>query len=172
MKSKIIILLIAFISTISIAQSKVGTIDSDYIMSLMPEAKIVMLRTQAYGAKLDSSFSLKTQNYQARVDDFKKKEKEMGELMKKTLINEIAALEQDIKKYQTNGNKLMQLKQNELMRPLYKILNDAINTVSKENGYTQVLTSTGNQFVYIDEKFDITALVMAKLGVKEPEVKK
>ena len=66
----------------------------------------------------------------------------------------------------------MQLKQNELMRPLYKILNNAINTVSKENGYTQVLTSTGNQFVYIDEKFDITALVMAKLGVKEPEVKK
>tara|TARA_B110000503_G_scaffold82337_1_gene125647 strand:+ start:157 stop:675 length:519 start_codon:yes stop_codon:yes gene_type:complete len=172
MKSKITILLIAFISTVSIAQSKVGTIDSDYIMSLMPEAKIVMARTQAYGIKLDSSFAIKTQNYQARIDEFKSKEKEMGELMKKTLINEIAALEQDIKKYQTNGNKLMQLKQNELMRPLYKILNDAINIVSKENGYTQVLTSTGNQFVYIDVKFDITALVMAKLGVKEPAVKK
>jgi outer membrane protein len=172
MKSKITILLIAFISTVSIAQSKVGTIDSDYIMSLMPEAKIVMARTQAYGIKLDSSFAIKTQNYQARIDEFKSKEKGMGELMKKTLINEIAALEQDIKKYQTNGNKLMQLKQNELMRPLYKILNDAINIVSKENGYTQVLTSTGNQFVYIDVKFDITALVMAKLGINEPAVKK
>ena len=172
MKLKITILFIAFISSAAIAQTKVGTIDSDYIMSLMPEAKVVTKRSQAYGAKLDSSFSLKTQNFQARVSDFKKKEKEMGELMKKTIIKEISALEQDIKNYQSNGNKLMQLKQNELMRPLYKLLNDAINTIAKENGYTQVLTITGNQFVYIDEKFDITNLVMAKLNIKEPLVKK
>ena len=172
MKSKITILFIAFISTISIAQTKVGTIDSDYIMNLMPEAKVVVERSQAYGARLDSSYSLKTQDFKARVDDFKKKEKEMGELMKKTMIKEITALEQDIKKFQSNGKKLMQLNQNELMRPLYKILNDAISTVAKENGYTQVLTTTGNQFVYLDEKFDITELVMAKLGVKVPEVKK
>jgi len=171
MKLKITILFIAFISTAAIAQTKVGTIDSDYIMTLMPEAKIVSKRSQAYGAKLDSSFSLKTQNFQTRVEDFKNKEKEMGELMKKTIIKEISALEQDIKNYQTNGNKLMQLKQNELMRPLYKLLNDAINAVANENGYTQVLTITGNQFVFIDEKFDITNLVMAKLAIPEPEVK-
>ncbi len=171
MKLKITILFIAFISTVAIAQTKVGTIDSDYIMTLMPEAKIVSKKSQAYGAKLDSSFSLKTQNFQTRVEDFKNKEKEMGELMKKTIIKEISALEQDIKNYQTNGNKLMQLKQNELMRPLYKLLNDAINAVANENGYTQVLTITGNQFVFIDEKFDITNLVMAKLAIPEPEVK-
>jgi len=171
MKLKITILFIAFISTAAIAQTKVGTIDSDYIMTLMPEAKIVSKKSQAYGAKLDSSFSLKTQNFQTRVEDFKNKEKEMGELMKKTIIKEISALEQDIKNYQTNGNKLMQLKQNELMRPLYKLLNDAINAVANENGYTQVLTITGNQFVFIDEKFDITNLVMAKLAIPEPEVK-
>ena len=95
----------------------------------------------------------------------------MGELMKKTLIKEINALEADLKNYQNNGTKLMQLKQNELMRPLYKLINDAINNVAKENKYTQVLTSTGNQFVYIDDNFDITKLVITKLGLTEPEVK-
>lgn len=172
MKLKITILFIAFISTFSFAQTKVGTINSDYIMGLMPESKIVVKRSQAYVAKLDSSFSIKTKNYQTKVADFRSKEKEMGELMKKTLINELAALEQDIKKYQSNGTKLVQLKQNELMKPLYKLLNNAIDSVAKENGYTQVLTTTGNQFVYIDEKFDITKLVLAKLGIKEPIVKK
>ena len=66
---------------------------------------------------------------------------------------------------------LMQLKQNELMRPLYKKLNDAIELVAKENKFTQILTVQGNQFAYIDEKFDITKLVMNKLGLKEPEIK-
>jgi outer membrane protein len=57
------------------------------------------------------------------------------------------------------------------MRPLYKLINDAINAVAKENKYSQVLTSTGNQFVYIDDNFDITKLVIAKLGLTEPELK-
>lgn len=171
MKLKITLLFIAFISTISIAQTKTGTINNDYIINLMPEAQIVIKNTQAYGARLDSSFSIKMKEYQDRVTDFRKKEKELGELMKKTLIKEIAALEQDVKQYQQNATKLIQLKQNELMTPLYKKLNEAINQVVKENGYTLILTSSGNDFAYIDEKYDITKLVMAKLGLKEPEVK-
>ena len=91
--------------------------------------------------------------------------------MKKTLIQEITIMEQEMKKFQDNGNKLMQLRQNELMRPLYDLLNSTIEAIAKENKYTQILTSTGNQFAYIDEKFDITQLVMDKLGVKEPEIK-
>jgi outer membrane protein len=171
MKIKITILFIAFISSFSFAQTKVGTIDSDYIINIMPESKIVVERSQAYGIKLDSSFSIKMKDYEDRVKDFRAKEKEMGELMKKVLVEELTALEQDMKKYQENGNKLMQLKQNELMRPLYKKLNVAVSEIAKENGYSQVFTKAGNQFAYIDEAFDITKLVIAKLGIVEPQIK-
>ncbi|NJN50083.1 MAG: OmpH family outer membrane protein, partial [Polaribacter sp.] len=94
-----------------------------------------------------------------------------GELEKKAIYNEIAALEDEVRKYQDNGTKLMQLKQNELMRPLYAKLNEAIDAIAKANGYTQVLTSSGNDFAYIDLKYDITKLVLDKLGIKEPENK-
>ncbi len=171
MKSKITILFIAFLSTISIAQTKTGTINSDYIINIMPEAKIVVKKTQEYGARLDSSFSIKMKEYQDKVADFKEKEKEMGDLMKKTMIKELTGLEQNMNQYQNNGKKLMQLKQNELMRPLYKKLSDAIKVVVKEQGYTHILTISGNEFAYVDEKYDITELVMAKLGIKAPEVK-
>lgn len=171
MKFKLTLVLVAFISTFSIAQTKTGTIDSDYIINIMPESEIVIARSQQYGARLDSLFSIKMVDYQARVKDFRDKEAEMGVLMKKTLVKELTELEQDIKQYQDNGNKLMQLKQNELMRPLYKKLNLAIDEIAKENGYTLILTTTGNQFAYIDQKFDITKLVMAKLNIKEPEIK-
>lgn len=173
MKSKIIFICIALLSSISfLAQSKVGTIDSDYIVNLMPEAKIVVKRAQTYGAKLDSSFQIKLKEYQTKIEAYKKNEKTLGTLAKKTAVQELTSLESDIKKYQTNGQKLMQLKREELMRPLYKKLSDAIAAVSKANGYTQILTITGNQFAYIDDKFDITELVMKKLGVKKPEPKK
>ena len=172
MKSKILFICIALLSTVSIAQSKVGTIDSEYIIGLMPETKVVLKRSQDYGAKLDSSFSIKLKLYQTKIETFKKNEKTLGALAKKTEIAELTQMEADIKQYQQNGNKLMQLKKNELMRPLYKKLNDAIIAVSKAGKYTQVLTLTGNQFAYIDNKFDITDLVIKNLGIKIPEVKK
>jgi len=171
MKSKIILLVVTFFSTVSIAQSKVGTIDSEYIISLMPEAKIVLEKSQAYGAKLDSSFSIKVEDFQVKLKDFQDNQATLSDLMKKTKSKELAEMETDIKKYQQNGSQLLKLKQNELMRPLYNKLSEAIRDVSKANKFTQVLTITGNQFAYIDDAFDITGLVMTKLGIKVPENK-
>mgnify|MGYP003987992989 CR=1 FL=1 len=68
MKSKIIFICIALLSTISIAQSKVGTVDTEYILKLMPETAIVSEKSQAYGARLDSSFSIKVKEYQTKID--------------------------------------------------------------------------------------------------------
>jgi outer membrane protein len=171
MKLKITVLFIAFISTLTIAQSKVGTIDSEYIIGLMPESKMVIALTEAYGAKLDSSFSIKVEDFKAKLEDYKLKEKDMGELEKKTIQKELSGLDQDIQNYQKTGNTLMGLRRDELMRPLYTKLSKAISIVSKENGYTQILTATGNEFAYVDAKFDITELVLTKLEVVIPEVK-
>lgn len=169
MKLKITLILIICFSAVSIAQTKVGTVDSKYILALMPEAKIVEQRAKSYGTKLDSSFNIKLQDFKTRVAGFQKRKKEMGQLEKKTYVDELTALESDIKKYQDNGRKLVQLKQNELLRPLYKKLSDAIVAVSKEEKYTQILTITGNEFAYTDEKFDITDLVIKKLGITVPQ---
>jgi outer membrane protein len=171
MKLKITVLFIAFISTLTIAQSKVGTIDSEYIIGLMPESKMVIALTEAYGAKLDSSFSIKVEDFKAKLEDYKLKEKDMGELEKKTIQKELSGLDQDIQNYQKTGNTLMGLRRDELMRPLYTKLSKAISIVSKENGYTQILTATGNEFAYVDAKFDITELVLTKLEVVIPEAK-
>ena len=46
------------------------------------------------------------------------------------------------------------------MRPSYKKLGDVIALVSIENGFTQVLTTTANQFAYLDATLDITELVL------------
>jgi len=172
MKLKIIFICITLFSTVSIAQSKVGTVDSEYIIKLMPETTVVSKRSQAYGARLDSSFSIKLKEYQTKIDAFKKNEKTMETALKKASYKELAEMEADIKKYQLNGNKLMQIKSDELMRPLYKKLSEAIALVSKAENYTQILTISGNEFAYVDTKFDITELVLKSLGVKIPVAEK
>ena len=81
-------------------------------------------------------------------------------------------MEADIKKYQLNAKKLMKIKSDELMRPLYKKLSEAIALVSKSENYTQILTISGNEFAYLDNNFDITELVIKSLGIEIPVAEK
>jgi outer membrane protein len=96
----------------------------------------------------------------------------MGVLEKKTIQKELTTLEEDLNKYKKNASMLLGLKRDELMRPSYKKLSDVIALVSKENGFTQILTTTGNQFAYLDASLDITLLVLDKLGIVIPEPNK
>lgn len=169
MKSKIFLAILLTLGYYSFAQTKVGTVDSDYIVNLMPQTKKAIERSRLYGAKLDTTFNAKVTTYKTKIEAFKKAEKTLTTEDRKTKINELAGLEQDIKKYQQNGNALMQLRKSELMRPIYKKVGEIISEVAKANGYTQILTLKGNEFAYIDPKFDITKLVMDRLGLKEPE---
>lgn len=169
MKLKISLLFIALITSINYGQTKVGTINNDYVLNLMPEAKIVIKMSQDYGAKLDSTFSIKINEFKLKFEDYKKKEKEMGDLEKKVAQTELNKLDQEVQQYKKNGETLMTLKRDELMRPLYAKLNKVISEICKENGYSQILTTTGNQFAYIDPKYDITELVIKKLGIEIPK---
>ncbi|WP_299123579.1 OmpH family outer membrane protein [uncultured Tenacibaculum sp.] len=167
MKFKFILFAITLFTTLSYAQTKVGTVNSDYIISKMPQMKNVIRRVENYSKKLDSSFQIKLKEFQTKVETFKTSQKSLSEEDKKNKAQEIATLEQEINNFRQNGAKLLQIQRNDSMRPLYKKLSEVIAEVSKANGYTQILTTNGNQFGYIDERYDITKLVLEKLGIKE-----
>jgi len=167
MKSKIIFLVAILLSTISFAQTKLGTVNSELIISKMPQMKTVLQRNDTYSKKLDSSLNIKFTDYKSKVESFKAEEKIMTADDKKVRISELQKIEQDMGKFRKNGTAMMQLRRDEFMRPLYKKLSEVISEVAKANGYTQILTTGGNEFGYIDEKFDITQLVLTKLGIKE-----
>lgn len=171
MKLRLLTIALVFTSLFATGQTKIGTIDSELIVGLMPEIKTVMNRLGDYAKKLDSSYQIKVKEYQDKVAAFQKLG-DVSDNFKKIKVDEIAELERGLQTSQDNGNKLIQLKRNELMRPLYKRLREVIGEIAKANGYTQILTTTGNEFAYLDEKFDITQMVMDKLGLKIPEKKK
>ncbi|RKF03827.1 periplasmic chaperone for outer membrane proteins Skp [Tenacibaculum lutimaris] len=167
MKLKITFILALFFIGFTNAQTKVGTVDSELIISKMPQMKGVLQRVENYGKQLDSSFQIKATEYKSKIDSFKAEEKIMTDDDKKTRVQEIQVLEQEMAKFRQNGTAMMQIQREQSLRPLYKKVSEVIAEVAKENGYTQILTTTGNEFGYLDERFDITKLVLDKLGIKE-----
>jgi len=168
MKTKFTLFItILFIGFSTHAQNKVGTVDSDYIMARMPQLKTVQERISKYGAKLDSIRKDKIAQYDAKAKAYNDAVKTLSEADKKTKYDEIAKMNQEILKFRQNASQMMQLRREEYLRPLYKKIGDVVAQVAKEKGYSQILTSNGNQFAYFDPKHDITKLVLEKMGIKE-----
>lgn len=172
MKTKIISFIFLLTLSLGYSQTKVGTIDSELIIGLMPETKKVLDLLSNYATRLDSTYQIKYKDYQDKVEAYKKNEKTFSKDYNKIKMDEIVDIEKELQQNQTNANKLIQMKRNELMRPLYKKLRGVIEEVSKAGGYTQILTTTGNEFAFIDSNYDITQKVLDKLGLKLPEPKK
>jgi len=166
MKIKYISLSVAFIlfSVNIIAQSKVGTVNVNDILTNLPEITTVEKAIAEYKGELENTLSKKVAAYKTKVEAYKNNAPNYSDVMKKTMGEELYNLENDLKKFQQNGIKLTQLKQDELLRPLYKKISDMITIIAKEQKYTQILTIDGNEFAYADEKFDITTIVKTKLG--------
>lgn len=167
MKSKLIVIIALVISSITIAQSKVGTVNSEYIVGKMPQMKQVIERVNNYGKKLDSTFNVKAQDYKTKVESFKTSQPTLSEADKKTKINELAALEQEMAQFRKNGAAMIKLRRDDFLRPLYVKVGELISEIAKADGYTQVLTTSGNEFAFIDDRFDITKKVLDKLGITE-----
>ncbi|MCD9582870.1 OmpH family outer membrane protein [Tenacibaculum maritimum] len=126
----------------------------------------MLKRVEKYAKQLDSSFQIKGKEYQTKVEAYKAGLKTMSTADKKAKSTEIITLENNLTKFKQNGAKMLQLQREQSMRPLYQKLSETIAEVAKANGYTQILTTNGNEFGYIDERFDITQLVLDKLGIK------
>ncbi len=166
---KLSILIIAIVSSLQMnAQSKVGTIDVDFIISKMPLLEQVNNDVNTYGKELENQLKEKVSTYEALIKVYQESETTYTKEVKKMKRDEIITIEQDIQKFQKNGSSLVQIRQNELMNPLYQLIGDAMNTIAEEEKFTQIFT-IDNSIAYLDPNFDITKKVMVKLGIAIPE---
>lgn len=162
---KLSLLFIAFIFSFQLlAQSKVGTIDIEYILSKMPEIVQVGVDVKTYSDELDNLFQVKYTKYKVLINVYQENETGYTDAEKKTKQDEIIDLENEMQQFQQNSSTLIKIRQNELLRPLYMKISEALNVVSNEEKFTQVFT-VDNTIVYLDTNFDITITVMKKIGL-------
>lgn len=159
---------ILFIGISSLAQSKVGAVDVDYILSQMPEMTTVQQQMELYGNQLDADLNKKVEEYKKLVEAYRTGEAKFSEEQKKEKQTELMELEQDIQKFQQNGVKLMDIKQQEYLKPLYQKIGNALEKIAKAQNYTQVMQTTAD-VVYLDPNYDLTVPILNELGILVPK---
>lgn len=151
------------------AQTKVGTIDADYILNQLPEMAQVNEGMKAYNTELQTELETTIGKYEALVKDYQENNSTYTVEEKKAKEGEIIGLENDIKSFRQKASVMMQMKRNELTQPLFEKINTAMLQVIQEEKYTQILHAGGNALAFSSEEYDITKKVLAKLGITAAE---
>ena len=152
------------------ATQKIGYADWDYIFPQLPEFKTIDSDLKAHRSQLESQMEAKNKDFQAKYEAFSKLPATTPDAIRNDKTRELEALQESIQKFQQDAQSSFQNKQNALMEPIFNKVGKAIEDVAKENGYTfiinpQLLTGGGDILLYSDEKYNISDLVLKKLGV-------
>lgn len=151
------------------ATQKIGYADWDYIFSQLPAFKQVDSELKAHRAQLESQMEAKQRDLQTKYEAFQKLPATTDNAIRADKQRELETLNESLQKFSQDAQTSLQNKQNTLMEPVFTKVGKAIEEVAKENGFAFIINAQtlqgGDILLYSDEKFDISALVLKKLGV-------
>ena len=163
---KLAILALFGLLTFNTFAQKLGHLDAQEILALMPEREKATEDYQEYAKGLESQLMSMQSEYQSEIQDYQDNEATYSDLVKQDKIAEIQGLEQRIGTFQQSAQESLQRKEVELLSPILEKLQNAINEVAEDGDYTYIFdNSTGGMLLYSKESENISSLVKKKLGL-------
>ncbi len=149
------------------AQTKIGYISVDYVVSLIPETtKLDSIINRYQADSVNQQYAQIVSLYQYKDSVYRDSLHKAPPAVLKQIEQELPGLVYQIQNWQTIAQQMTENKQNELLAPIYRKVYDAIKVVAKEKGYSHVFNKEA--FLVAPEGDDMLLLVAAKLKVKLP----
>jgi len=145
---------------------KLGHIDRQKLMLLLPERKDAETKMQAFAKTLDDRLKAMGTEYQTKMADAQGRAETMTQTEKEMVVREIQELEQRITAAQEKAQEDLAKQEEELLKPMVDKTNKAINDVAGENNFTYIFDTSTGFVLYFDKGEDILPLVKTKLGIQ------
>ena len=166
---KVLFLGVAFfvMSGVAQAQVKIAHVNTAEVLDAMPDKATAEKAMEKYYNELQSQLQTMANEYQTKMQDYEANQATMSNLVKQSKEKEIIDIQNRIQQFQSNAEQEFEAKRAELLKPILDKIQNAINTVGKEKGYTYVLDLATGAAVYVGtDAVDATNDVKAKLGIK------
>ncbi len=153
------------------ARQKIGHVDIQYVLTTLPEYKEVESQLKTLETQLLKQSQAKEQEFQEKYQEYLQTSQNMADVVRQDKEKELSQLQQSYQEFQQNAQTSLQQKSTELLNPLYKKIGDAIEQVAQENGYSHILNVGVAQLdivIYGNDNFDVSNLVLKKLGIDPP----
>ena len=164
LKTLLIAILMAAPMTFASAQSKVAHIDTQKLISEMPE----VIAAQKQLEQLEKTYTTEIENtykeFQTKAQSYSADAANQTDVTNQARQQELETMQQNINQYRETAAQDLQKKQVEMMRPLYDKAKAAIEKVAAAQGFDYVLDSSAGGSVIMAKGKDLMADVKADLG--------
>ena len=161
---KLILMLALALPMLATAQ-KIGHINSQEIMAIMPETKQMSLKLDSLQTSYENQLANMQEEFNKKLTEFQQQQATMTAGVKEFRQQELAEMEQRMQMFYQTVQKDLQAKQVEYLQPVQNKLLEAINKVAAAQGCTYVVDRTAVLYVGADA-LDLTSAVRAELGIK------
>ena len=152
---------------VSAQTMKIAHVNTNEIMNDMPDRAKAEKNLENYYNELQEQLKTMLGEYQNKLQDYQSNAETMSNLVRQSKEKELVDLESRITAFQNNAEESFENKRAELLKPLLDKIQNAINAVGKEKGYTYIIDVATGATVYIGtDAVDVTKDVKAKLGIK------
>lgn len=169
MKQFLTVLLISaglFVFTNKADAQKIGYVNADEIIMLMPEAATMQKEMETYQQSLYQNANDKQVAFNEALQKFIKDSATMTPSLKEVKRNDLQRQSIELNNQQQIISQELEAKRQELAMPIQKKLQEAIEAIAKEQGYTYIVAREA--LIVVPEKDDIGPAVMKKLNLKAP----
>jgi len=147
------------------AQQKIGYINTDELISVMPEAEKADAELKEYQASLSQQGQDMMKDLSDKDSLFVRDSAKLSPSMREIKKNELIALYQRVQNWNQQAQEMYQQEAQKKIAPLRQKAMDAIKAVAKESGYAYILDVSA--VIVGPPGDDVLTLVKKKLGVKE-----
>jgi outer membrane protein len=154
--------------TTSFAQQKIGHINTQDVLALMPERDSAAKIFEKFNAEIVKNYESMNVVYNNLLETYTKQKDSLSTFIRQAKEAELIDMQGKIQNFKEVGQQELDKKQNELMAPIVEKLKKAIKEVAEANKFTYVIDVTGGALVYFneDEALNLLPLVKVKLGLK------
>ncbi len=146
---------------------KFGHIDSNQLLSLMPEREKVKTELETFAKQLEGQLTTMQGEFERKYNEYIEQAETMSPLIRQTKEQELGEMQQRIQMFQQNAQQELSAKEAELFQPVVDKARNAIKTVADENGYTYVFDLSTGALIHVSaDSDDLLPLVKAKLGIQ------
>ena len=163
-KSFLLLIGIVFITFSGINAQKYGHINGDEVFAKMEEAKKADTELKKYVKGYEDEIKKMQDEYASKAKEYKASEKTMTDVIKKSRVDDLNALNEKLQKFQVSAQEDVIKKRTELYKPVNEKFKAALKKVAKKNGYKFIIDK--RYLLYSEDGYDATKAVEKELGIK------
>ncbi|MBQ9177728.1 MAG: OmpH family outer membrane protein [Prevotella sp.] len=163
---KKVILMLMLFAPLSIFAQKFGHIDSQALISSLPEAIRVQGELEALGKQYEAELTSMQNELQRKAEEYEKTRSTMNATKQAETEQSLQEMYNKIQQAASDNQQAFNKAQQEKLGPILDRVRVAIENVAKKGGYIYIMEQSAGQPIYVNTTLstDITSEVKAELS--------